>query len=237
MPGRAPILRVFVPLGDRLSRWPSAEGAQLAIRELDKCGATKRLKLGDLVVRILGPLCYFQGSFRQVNTAIHQPRTTEHVLVFVPYVRHLLVPLEYRHCSTGHLPAYVDAFAFAPSYYYPFLPSPQIIHLNLAPFAQQALRSIRLAHDRRDMTVTSGARVSAKRYLHVAGFEIKPGDHVAPEWHGMVSLESEGTAEGKMEIERRLGLGDPLKAIMGPWEVVRERSMTGTVWLRLIRES
>lgn len=51
VPGQAPILRIFVPLGDRLQRWPSAEGAQLAIKEFDKCGATRRLKLGDLVVR------------------------------------------------------------------------------------------------------------------------------------------------------------------------------------------
>jgi len=50
IPGRAPILRVFVPLSERLRQWPSAEGAKLAIKELDKCGATRRLKLGDLVV-------------------------------------------------------------------------------------------------------------------------------------------------------------------------------------------
>lgn len=124
----------------------------------------------------------------------------------------------------------------APSYYYPFLPPPQIIYLNLAPFAHQAMRSIRLAHDRRDVTVASGARLSAKRYLHVAGFEVKPGDNVAPEWQGMVSLEAEGTAEGKREIEKRIGGGDPTKAVIGPWEVVREKSMMGTVWLRLIRE-
>ena len=48
--GRAPILRVFVPLSDQVRRWPSAEGAAAAVRELDKCGATRRLKLGDLVV-------------------------------------------------------------------------------------------------------------------------------------------------------------------------------------------
>ena len=48
--GRAPILRVFVPLSDRVQKWPSAEGAAAAVAELDKCGATRRLRLGDLVV-------------------------------------------------------------------------------------------------------------------------------------------------------------------------------------------
>ena len=99
------------------------------------------------------------------------------------------------------------------------------------------MRSMRLGHDRRDVTVASGARLTAKRYLHVAGFEVKPGDNAAPEWHGLVSLESEGTAEGKLEIERRIGGGDKSKAVMGPWEVVREKSMMGTVWLRLVRET
>lgn len=50
--GRAPVLRVFVPLSERVPRWPSAEGALWTVKELDKCGATKRLKLGDLVVSV-----------------------------------------------------------------------------------------------------------------------------------------------------------------------------------------
>jgi len=48
--GRVPILRVFVPLSEQVQRWPSAEGAAAAIAELDKCGATRRLRLGDLIV-------------------------------------------------------------------------------------------------------------------------------------------------------------------------------------------
>ncbi len=50
--GRAPILRVFVPLSEQMTRWPSAEGAFFAVRELEKCGALKRLRLGDLVVSL-----------------------------------------------------------------------------------------------------------------------------------------------------------------------------------------
>jgi hypothetical protein len=38
----------------------------------------------------------YLGSF-QVNTAISSPRTTEHVLLYVPFVKHLLVPLQYSH--------------------------------------------------------------------------------------------------------------------------------------------
>ncbi|ORY31307.1 hypothetical protein BCR39DRAFT_99097 [Naematelia encephala] len=50
IPGRAPLLRIFVPLSDRVRQWPSAEGAIAAVHELNKCGALKRLQLGDLVV-------------------------------------------------------------------------------------------------------------------------------------------------------------------------------------------
>ncbi|KAK8850632.1 hypothetical protein IAR55_004551 [Kwoniella newhampshirensis] len=217
--GRVPILRVFVPLSDRVQRWPSAEGAAAAVRELEKCGALRRMKLGDLVV----------------NTAIRQPKTTEHILIYVPFVRHLLVPLDYTFSPTGHLPVCLDAFSLAPSYYYPFLPAPQVIFLDLTPYADQAMQSLRLAFDRRDVTVASGARLSAKRYLHVAGFEIRPGDRAALEWQGMVSLEAEGTAEGRSDMERRLiGLGGA-QPLMGPWEVVREKCMLGSIWLRLVR--
>ncbi|WRT70801.1 uncharacterized protein IL334_007800 [Kwoniella shivajii] len=213
--GRSPILRVFVPLSERVQRWPSAEGAATAVKELEKCGALRRMKLGDLVV----------------NTAIRKPKTTEHVLLFVPFIRHLLVPLEYTFSPTGHLPMYVNGFHVPPSYYYPFLPTPQIVYLDLTPFANQVIQSIRLAYDRRDVTVASGARLTAKRYLHVAGFEIRPEHVVAPEWHGMVSLEAEGTAEGKQDIEKRLVGGN-----LHPWEVVRDKSMIGTIWLRLVKQ-
>jgi hypothetical protein len=156
--------------------------------------------------------------------------------MFVPFIKHLLVPLEYVHCPAGHLPAYLNAFSLSPSYFFPFLPAPQIIYLNLAPYVDQAMASLRLAFDRRDVTVASGARISAKRYLHIAGFEIKAENDAAPEWRGMVSIEAEGTMEGKQDLERRLGWGDPAKAVMGPWEVMREKSIVGIVWLKLVKE-
>jgi hypothetical protein len=197
-----------------MRHWPSADGAIAVIRELDKSGASRRLKLGDLVV----------------NTAIRQPKTTEHVLVFVPFVKHLLVPLEYTHSVMGHLPKYINAFVLGPSYFHPFLPAPQIVYLDLSPFAVQITRSLRLAQDRRDLVVSSGAVLSAKRYIHVAGFEVRMGDKAAREWFGMVSIEAEGTSEGKREIEKRAS------GYQGPWEVNREKSMEGMITLRLIKE-
>ena len=62
IPGRAPVLRVFVPLSESVRRWPSAEGATAAMAELEKCGALKRMQLGDLVVRRIRPV--FAGVFR-----------------------------------------------------------------------------------------------------------------------------------------------------------------------------
>lgn len=236
MTGRAPILRVFVPISDKVGRWPSADGAAATWRELEKCGASKRMRLGDLVVSLDGK-CLMTTTDIQVNTALTRPANTEHVLIYVPFVQHKLVPLEYVHSSTGHLPHYLDAFALSPTYYDPFLPTPQIIYLDFAPWATQAMNSVRLAYERRDHTTTSGARISAKRYLHVGGIEVKPGDRVAPEWQGMISLEAEGTAEGRLAMEARFGHGDPRAAVMGPWEVVRERSMLGSLWLRLIPET
>ncbi|EIW70208.1 hypothetical protein TREMEDRAFT_56844 [Tremella mesenterica DSM 1558] len=171
-----------------------------------------------------------------VNTAIHNPRSTEHVLVFVPTIKYLLVPLEYTFTPTGHLPAYLDAFTIPPSYYYPFLPSPQYIFLDLTPYGEQAMKSLRLAYDRRDMTVSSGVRLSAKRYLHVAGFEVFSRPGLAPEWVGMISLEAEGTAEGRIDLENRLHRSNVGESrTLWPWEVVREKSLQGQVWLRLVK--
>jgi hypothetical protein len=153
--------------------------------------------------------------------------------MFVPFVKHLLVPLEYTQTRIPHLPSYIDAFGLPPSYYHPLL-APIILFLDLAPFAVQAMAALRLAYDRRDVTVSSGARVTAKRYIHVTGFEIQPDQGIVPEWEGLVSLEAEGTVEGKAEMERRLGHGESGRAIKGPWEIVREKSMRGNVWLKLV---
>jgi hypothetical protein len=229
--GRAPVLRVFVPLSERVPRWPSAEGAMWTVKELDKCGATKRLKVGDLVVS--ASTNYLDlWLMMQINTAI-PPKGTEHILMFVPSVKHLLVPLEYTSSRIPHLPSYVDAFSLPPSYFHPLL-APIILFLDLKPFVGQAMSALRLAYDRRDVTVSSGARVTAKRYIHVTGFEIQPIQGIAPEWNGIVSLEAEGTVEGKAEIEKRLGEGNPNRAVKGPWEIVREKTMRGNVWLRLV---
>lgn len=217
---KAPLLRVFVPLTEIVQKWPSVEGAAAAVRELEKCGAMRKLKLGDLVI----------------NTAIRAPKATEHVLIYVPFTQHLLLPLSYTFSPTGHLPPVVNAFQLPPSYYYPFLPTPQIVYLDLAPFGEEALASLRLAYDRRDMIVASGARVSAKRYLHVAGFQVKSGDGAEPGWEGFVSLESEGTAEGKNDIEKRLIGARGGRPIVGPWEVVRDKCMVGNIWLKLVKE-
>ncbi|KIR27943.1 hypothetical protein I309_03263 [Cryptococcus deuterogattii LA55] len=217
---KAPLLRVFVPLTEIVQKWPSVEGAAAAVRELEKCGAMRKLKLGDLVI----------------NTAIRAPKTTEHVLIYVPFTQHLLLPLSYTFSPTGHLPPLVNAFQLPPSYYHPFLPTPQIVYLDLAPFGEEALSSLRLAYDRRDMIVASGARVSAKRYLHVAGFQVRSGDGAEPGWEGFVSLESEGTAEGKNDIEKRLVGARGGRPIVGPWEVVRDKCMVGNIWLKLVKE-
>ncbi|WVR08695.1 hypothetical protein IAU60_005753 [Kwoniella sp. DSM 27419] len=218
-PGRAPILRVFVPLSGSVPHWPSPAGIHAAIKELEKCGALRRMRLGDLVV----------------NTAVRQPKTTEHVLMYVPTTAQLLLPLEYAFSDKGHLPIHVNAFDMPPSYHYPFLPIPQVLYLDLTPFGQQALLSMRLAYDRRDVTVASGARLSAKRYLHVAGFAVESSARVAPGWHGMITLEAEATAEGKEDLEQRL-VGPPgSRPVMGAWELVREKSMMGNIWLRLVK--
>lgn len=221
--GRAPILRVFVPLSTQVREWPCAEGAQRARHELERCGAWQKLRLGDVVV----------------NTALKDPLSSRHLMLFVPTIQPYLVPLEYRFSPEGHLPAYFDAFKVPPSYYYPLLSPPYIITPDLTPWADNAINTIRLAFERSDITTTRGEKVIAKRYLHVCGFEITSDSaHVACEdWQGMVTLEAEGTAEGRASLLRRLGRStneSRIPAQRGPWEIIREKSLGGTVWLRCV---
>lgn len=46
VPGRAPILQVFVPPD---GRWPSVEATARCLRELERCGALQKMMLGDLI--------------------------------------------------------------------------------------------------------------------------------------------------------------------------------------------
>lgn len=169
----------------------------------------------------------------QANTAIKQPRATEHILVYVPGVKHHVIPLEYLKTPAGHLPTYIDALTLPPLYHYPLL-TPIIVFPNLARFAPLAMSSVRLAYDHKDVLVSTG-RASAKRCIHVTGFEVPPEAYehgVATEWT-IITLEAEGTGEGRAELERRLGYGDPARVGREAWEVVREKSI-GTVWLRAV---
>lgn len=216
--GRAPLLRVFVPLSADIPKWPSAQAAARVRRELERCGAWGKLRIGDVII----------------NTALTEPLIPRHLMLFVPTMSPFLVPIEFRQSAQGHLPAYIDALRIPPSYHFPLLPEPQIVHLDLSPWSAQALGSLRLTFERRDITTARGERVAAKRYLHVAGFEISPSNahHACEEWQGMVTLESEGTAEGRTQIMSRLGGNGPAQP--GPWQVVRDKCMGGTVWLRLV---
>lgn len=220
--GRAPVLRVFVPLSEEVPMWPCAEGARRARMELERAGAWGKLKLGDIIV----------------NTGITNPLKGRHLMIFVPTMQPFLVPLEYRYSEAGHLPSYVDSFLIPPSYFYPILPLPQIVVLDLSPWAESALTTLRLAFDRRDITTARGEKVVAKRYLHVAGFQISPQQRFSAceEWEGMVTLESEGTAEGRAEMLKRFGRAgveeSRVKPVRGAWEVLREKSLGGSVWLK-----
>ena len=219
--GRAPVLRVFVPLSEEVRRWPSAEGAKRARAELERAGAWSKLVVGDIII----------------NTALQDPLLPRHLMLYSPTMQPFLVPLEYKYSELGHLPGYINALDLPPSYYFPILPIPHIITIDLSPWADRIMPTLRLAFDRRDITTTRGDKMVAKRYLHVAGFQLTPNDHrlVCEDWEGMVTLEADGTAEGRSELLRRIGRTSemvPCRPTRGPWEIIREKSLGGSVWLK-----
>jgi hypothetical protein len=188
---------------------------------LERAGAWSKLVVGDIII----------------NTALQDPLLPKHLMLYTPVMQPFLVPLEYQYSTLGHLPSYMDAFALPPSYYFPILPLPHIIHLDISPWAEKVLATLRLAFDRTDITTARGERMVAKRYLHVAGFQITPDNHriAVEDWEGMVTIEGDGTAEGRNEILRRIGKTPDLRSsnkVRGPWEIIRGKSLGGSVWLK-----
>lgn len=230
---RAPVIEVVVPLPPGV-QWPSGQALKLCHRELDGCGLLGKMKMGDLVE----------------NLAISHPRRTHHpngwttgTMVFVPPYLH---PLSTAHCvppprssapwfPPAHLPVSIDMFLLPPTYFHAVLPTPYIVHLDLSPFEQPIRSSLRLAHQKNEMTSASGQTLFVDLWIHEAGFFIgrRNGEVGSPNpWDGsMVTLEADGTQEGREEILQRVRKGGSGRH---PWEIIGSKSTRGSVWLKSV---
>jgi hypothetical protein len=191
-----------VPLSSNVL-WPSAAALKLCHRELDQSGLLSKMRLGDLVENLA-------VSFPiRTSTGIPSTWTTGAMVYLPPYLHPLStahsspLPLPSSHTphneiiKLGHLPPTLDSFLLPPTYFHAVLPTPYIIHLDLSRWAREVQGSLRLAHQRTEMSTVRGEVMSVEVWVHEAGFMIRGTDvgQVGP-WEGsMVTLEADGTAE------------------------------------------
>ncbi|CDZ96950.1 hypothetical protein [Phaffia rhodozyma] len=269
---RAPVVEIVVPLPTGV-RWPSGSALKLCHQALARSGLLSKMKLGDLVEnlaishprRTTHPSGWTTGTmvfvppFLQPLSSAHSTLTISRSMALSPAQSQGLPP--FRPC---HLPPTLDMFLLPPTYFHAVLPAPYIVFLDISPFEQAVRASLRLAHQRNELSSTSGQTLFVDLWIHEAGFYIgeskyneddgvgewresemgkrkAAGDQgeAGNPWNGtMVTLEADGTKEGRDEILNRItpeGNSSPF-ANRHPWEIVGSKSTRGSVWLKLVRE-
>ncbi|KIK95790.1 hypothetical protein PAXRUDRAFT_355623 [Paxillus rubicundulus Ve08.2h10] len=262
-PGRAPLLRVFVPSPD--GDWLSDASVVECEAELKRSGVLKLLKVGDVIWDVavgdegnLGRLVW-DGSY--------------------------LVDLDYKYSRMGELSPYFHSLAFSPSYFHRTIRigssathNPHcnpIVHVDVGPWGQEIAENLQLLQDRARTETPHGALHDVVRWVHRSSFTIRrpvphhhaqahphaPGSRVPipnvngffidPAWYGTVVIEAEGTNEGLVDLQERCGPGvfppraetvitkiRNTKEREGKkvWRIMREKSRPGEIWLRAVRE-
>ena len=115
----------------------------------------------------------------------------------------------------GHLPSWLNAFSFAPSYYHNIIRSsdaPQpVVYLDVLPWRDQIVSTMRLVQDQVETFSPQGVRYRISKWLYRAVINIVPGAIISDEglevvdagWHGKIVIETEGTAEHAKELISR----------------------------------
>ncbi|KAF8132594.1 hypothetical protein EV363DRAFT_1163837 [Boletus edulis] len=261
-PGRAPVLRVFVPSPE--GDWLSDASVVECETELKRSGVLKLLRVGDIVWDVavgdegnLGRLMW-DGSY--------------------------LVDLDYRYSRMGELSPYFHSLAFSPSYFHRVIRiggsathNPHcnpIGYIDVSPWGREIATNLQLLQDRARTETPHGALHDVVRWVHRSTFTIRPpvpslqgqpqprlrdfrvpipgaeGLYIDSGWYGTVVLESEGTNEGLVDLQARCGPGvfppraesfttkirnEKEKENRRVWRILREKSRPGEIWLRAVQ--
>ena len=161
--------------------------------------------------------------------------------------------------------------AFPPGYHHNLIasstPSP-IMYLDLSPFLAQIRQTLSLVKDNVEVASPQG-RFRVQRYRYRAAVQLRAGaivgasaggggagpggiDVVAPEWEGMLVIDTEGTTEHAEELVRRCSppqrvapagpsRGQQQAAAkatsLQPYRIIRERSRPGKLYVSPIGAS
>ena len=198
-PGRAGLFRAWVPSREA-GGWLSDTELARCERELFIAGVLPYLKKGDVVW----------------DCAVGDERNEGKYIFDGKYLRDLAFMFD----RAGHLPSWLNAFAFAPSYYHNIIRSSDasqpVVYLDVLPFRDQIVSTMRLVQDQVETFSPQGARYRVSKWLYRAVISVVPGtiisDHgvevVDAGWHGKVVIETEGTAEHAKELISRCAGAD-----------------------------
>ncbi len=193
-PGRAGYFRVWVP-STETGAWLSDTELARCERELFIAGVWPHLKKGDVVW----------------DCAVGEERNEGKYIFDGRYLR----DLSFMFDRAGHLPSWLNAFSFAPSYYHNIVRSTDasqpVVYLDVLPWRDQIVSSMRLVQDQVETFSPQGARYRISKWLYRAVITIVPGaiisdeglEVVDPGWHGKIVIETEGTAEHAKELISR----------------------------------
>ncbi|EPQ31681.1 uncharacterized protein PFL1_01014 [Pseudozyma flocculosa PF-1] len=193
-PGRAALFRVWVPSCEE-GGWLSDAELSRCERELFIAGVWSFLKRGDVVW----------------DCAIGDERNVGKYMFDGRYLR----DLSFMFDRTGHLPSWINAFSYAPSYYHNIIRSSSsaqpIVYLDVLPWRDQIVSTMRLVQDQVETFNPQGARYRISKWLYRAVFNVTPGQIISDEglevvdagWHGRIVIETEGTAEHAKELISR----------------------------------
>ncbi|KZT07781.1 uncharacterized protein LAESUDRAFT_650508 [Laetiporus sulphureus 93-53] len=228
---RAPVLRTFVPctfLDDR--------AIATCEEQLDSAGLWEHLSVGDVVVNfgyvppVEGPSSTGSGSASERNEG------NQEWMLFDGYKLIKYVPPD--------PPPLEDPLSLpSPFYYSHILPpftSPRYVYA-LPAMPSVCGADLQLTLTEVPTRVRSPRSLSGwavvKKYVWIARLPyVGPGTVLGRAWQGEWMLEGEGTKEGKQSLLDAVsgGPGGAGAARRGKWEVVREKSGSGRVWMKLL---
>lgn len=172
-PGRAPVLRVFVPSPE--GDWLSDASVVECEAELKRSGVLKLLRVGDIVWDVavgdegnLGRLMW-DGSYLVVRFS------SDSCCITASDTRVLFQDLDYRYSRMGELSPYFHSLAFSPSYFHRVIRiggsathNPHcnpIIYVDVSPWGREIASNLQLLQDRARTETCVWLRLSWDAYL------------------------------------------------------------------------
>lgn len=193
-PGRAAHFRVWVPPQDP-NGWLSDDELALCEQELYKAGIWNFLKRGDVVW----------------DVAVGDKMNEGKYVFDGQYLR----DLSFAYDVIGHLPAWLNVVQYSPFYWHNIIKSstPQpVVHLDISPWREQILGSLRLVQDQVEASASGRARYRIAKWLYRSAANVASGQIISKmngalevvdeHWNGRIVIETEGTAEAaKLLVE------------------------------------